>query len=138
MEQGPDRSSAARLAPRRGCGRIRSMFDIVTGFSLTFSILTAGLGLLGLLVRRHDGRSPGLVRQASIAYPGIFGIMTGIAFRYWFPGRSGRPESALTPPESALRIARNHRSRWSGMSRARSPALTLCRTFGSARLSDAW
>jgi uncharacterized membrane protein YoaK (UPF0700 family) len=57
----------------------------VTGFSLTFSILPAGMGLLGLLVRRHEGRSPGLLRQASIVYAGIYGVMTGIALRYWFP-----------------------------------------------------
>jgi hypothetical protein len=68
-----------------GLGFVRSMFDIVTGFSLTFSILTAGLGLLGLVVRRHEDRARGLLGPASIAYAGIFGVMTGVAFRYWFP-----------------------------------------------------
>ena len=68
-----------------GLGFVRSMFDIVAGFSLTFSILPAGMGLLGLLLLRHDGRAPGLLRQASIVYAGVYGIMTAVAFRYWFP-----------------------------------------------------
>jgi hypothetical protein len=68
-----------------GLGFVRSMFDIVSGFSLTFSILTAGMGLVGLLVLRHAGRAPGLLRQASTVYAGTYGIMTAIAFRYWFP-----------------------------------------------------
>jgi hypothetical protein len=78
--------SVMRANPQdMGLGFVRSMFDIVTGFSLTFSILTAGLGLVGLVVRRHEGRAPGLLRPASIAYAGILGVMTGIALRYWFP-----------------------------------------------------
>ena len=68
-----------------GLGFVRSMFDIVTGFSLTFSILTAGMGLLGLLLLRHEGRAPGLLRQTAIAYAGTYGIMTAVALRYWFP-----------------------------------------------------
>jgi hypothetical protein len=68
-----------------GLGFVRSMFDIVTGFSLTFSILPAGMGVLGLLLARHEGRAPGLLRQASIVYAGVYGIMTAVALRYWFP-----------------------------------------------------
>ena len=68
-----------------GLGMVRSMFDILTGFSLTFSILPAGTGLLGLVLLRHEGRAPGLLRQASIVYAGVYGIMTAVAFRYWFP-----------------------------------------------------
>ena len=68
-----------------GLGFVRSMFDIVAGFSLTFVVLPAGMGLLGLLLLRHDGRAPGLLRQAAIVYAGLYGIMTAIAFRYWFP-----------------------------------------------------
>jgi hypothetical protein len=68
-----------------GLGFVRSMFDIVAGFSLTFSVLPAGMGLLGLLVLRHAAGAPGLLRQASIVYAGLYGIMTAIAFRYWFP-----------------------------------------------------
>jgi hypothetical protein len=68
-----------------GLGFVRSMFDIVAGFSLTFVILPAGMGLLGLLLLRHERRAPGLLRQASIVYAGIYGIMTAVAFRYWFP-----------------------------------------------------
>lgn len=68
-----------------GLGFVRSMFDIVAGFSLTFSILPLGMGITGLLLGRQDERAPGLVRQAAITYAGIYGIMTAIAFRYWFP-----------------------------------------------------
>jgi hypothetical protein len=68
-----------------GLGFVRSTFDILAGFSLTFSILPAGMGLLGLLLLRHEGRSPGLLRQAAIVYAGLYGIMTAIALRYWFP-----------------------------------------------------
>jgi hypothetical protein len=68
-----------------GLGFVRSMFDIVAGFSLTFVVLPAGMGLLGLLLLRHEGRAPGLLRQAAIVYAGLYGIMTAIAFRYWFP-----------------------------------------------------
>jgi hypothetical protein len=68
-----------------GLGFVRSMFDILAGFSLTFVVLPAGMGLLGLLLLRHEGRAPGLLRQAAIVYAGLYGIMTGIALRYWFP-----------------------------------------------------
>jgi hypothetical protein len=68
-----------------GLGFVRSTFDILAGFSLTFSVLPIGMGLLGLLVLRHAVRAPGLVRRASIVYAGTYGIMTAIALRYWFP-----------------------------------------------------
>ncbi len=68
-----------------GLGFVRTMFDIVAGFSLTFSVLPIAMGLLGLLLLRHEGRAPELLRQAAIVYAGTFGIMTGIALRYWFP-----------------------------------------------------
>lgn len=68
-----------------GLGFVRSMFDIVAGFSLAFVVLPLGMGLMGLVTLRHEGRAPGLLRQASIVYAGINGIMTAVAFRYWFP-----------------------------------------------------
>ena len=68
-----------------GLGFVRSTFDILAGFSLTFSVLPIGMGLLGLLLVRQEGHAPGLLRQASIVYAGIYGIMTAIALRYWFP-----------------------------------------------------
>jgi hypothetical protein len=68
-----------------GLGFVRSTFDILAGFSLVFSITSAGLGLLGLVALRHSGRAPGLLRPASIVYAGVYGIMTAVAFRYWFP-----------------------------------------------------
>lgn len=68
-----------------GLGFVRSTFDILTGFSLTFSILTTGMGMLGLAVRRHASVAPTLLQQAAVVYAGIFGVMTGMALRYWFP-----------------------------------------------------
>jgi hypothetical protein len=68
-----------------GLGFVRSMFDMVAGFSLTFSVLPAGMGLLGLLLLRHEKQAAGLLRQASIVFAGVYGIMTAVAFRYWFP-----------------------------------------------------
>jgi hypothetical protein len=68
-----------------GLGFVRSTFDILAGFSLTFSVLPIGMGLLGLLLLRHEGVAPGLLRQAAIVHAGIFGVMTGVALRYWFP-----------------------------------------------------
>jgi hypothetical protein len=68
-----------------GLGFVRSMFDIVTGFSLTFVVPPIGMGLMGLVVRRHASLAPGLLRQASIVYAGVYGIMTAVAVRYWFP-----------------------------------------------------
>lgn len=68
-----------------GLGFVRSMFDIVAGFSLTFSILSMAMGLLGLILRHHADRAPRLLGQAAIVYAGVFGIMTAVAFRYWFP-----------------------------------------------------
>jgi len=68
-----------------GLGFVRSTFDILAGLSLTFAVLSLGLGLIGLLVRRHADTSPGLLRQTAIAYAGTYGIMSAVAFRYWFP-----------------------------------------------------
>jgi len=68
-----------------GLGFMRTTFDLLAGFSLTFVVLPIGMGLLGLVLLRHEGRAPGLLRQAAIVYAGVFGIMTGIALRYWFP-----------------------------------------------------
>ena len=68
-----------------GLGFVRSMFDLLAGFSLTFVVLPIGMGLLGFVLLGHERRAPGLLRQGSIVYAGVFGIMTGIALRYWFP-----------------------------------------------------
>jgi hypothetical protein len=68
-----------------GLGFVRSMFDLLAGFSLTFVVLPIGMGLLGLVLLGHERRAPGLLRQGSVVYAGVFGIMTGIALRYWFP-----------------------------------------------------
>lgn len=68
-----------------GLGFVRSMFDLLAGFSLTFVVLPIGMGLVGLVLLAHERRAPGLLWQASIVYAGVYGIMTGIALRYWFP-----------------------------------------------------
>ena len=68
-----------------GLGFVRSMFDLLAGFSLTFVVLPIGMGLLGFVLLGHERHAPGLLRQGSIVYAGVYGIMTGIALRYWFP-----------------------------------------------------
>lgn len=68
-----------------GLGFKRTMFDIVSGFSLYLSLSSFGLGLVGLVVRRHLSAAPGLLRQASIAYAGTYGVISGMGLRYWFP-----------------------------------------------------
>jgi hypothetical protein len=68
-----------------GLGMVRSTMDILLGFSLGFSLLAAGSGLFGLVVLRHERSAPGLLRQSSIAYAGVFGTFSAIGLRYWFP-----------------------------------------------------
>jgi hypothetical protein len=68
-----------------GLGMVRSTMDILLGFSLGFSLLSAASGLFGLVVLQHERSAPGLLRQSSIAYAGIFGIFSAVGFRYWFP-----------------------------------------------------
>ncbi len=68
-----------------GLGMVRSTFDILAGFSLYFSISSLGLGFLGLALRRHASAGSPLLRQAAIVYAGTFGVLTGVAIRYWFP-----------------------------------------------------
>ena len=75
-----------RAAPQDlGLGMKRTMFDFFAGFSLTFSVTSLGLGLVGLVVRRHFAAAPGLLRQAAIVYAGTLGVMTGVTIRYFFP-----------------------------------------------------
>lgn len=68
-----------------GLGMVRSMMDIVAGFSLAFSLFGASSGLFGLLALRHGRSAPGLLRPLTIAYAGVFGVLSGIGLRYWFP-----------------------------------------------------
>jgi hypothetical protein len=68
-----------------GLGMLRTMSDIVAGFSLTFSVLPIAMGLVGLVAGRHAAAAPGLLRQSAIVYAGTYGVMTGVALRYWFP-----------------------------------------------------
>ena len=68
-----------------GLGFHRTMFDILSGFSLYFSVSSLGLGLIGFVVRRHANAAPGLLRQTAIAYAGTYGLATAVGMRYWFP-----------------------------------------------------
>jgi hypothetical protein len=68
-----------------GLGMMRTTFDILSGFSLYFSVSSLGLGLLGLVVRRHASAAAGLLRQMAIVYAGTYGVMTAVGLRYWFP-----------------------------------------------------
>jgi hypothetical protein len=68
-----------------GLGFRRTTFDILSGFSLYFSVSSLALGLLGLVVRRHASGASGLLRQTAIVYAGTYGIMSAVGWRYWFP-----------------------------------------------------
>jgi hypothetical protein len=89
--QGDDEAERQMLTLMRGerqdmgLGMVRSMMDIVTGFSLAFSLFGASSGLFGLLALRHERSFPGLLRPLAIAYAGVFGVLSGIGLRYWFP-----------------------------------------------------
>jgi hypothetical protein len=75
-----------RSNPRdMGLGFVRTTFEILSGFSLYFSVSSLGLGLLGFALRRHASAAAGLLRQAAIVYAGTYGIMTAVGWRYWFP-----------------------------------------------------
>jgi hypothetical protein len=67
-----------------GFGMLRTMFDFLTGFSLTFSTLPLGMGLAGFVVRRHAASAPGLLRQVAIVYAATWAVMVGIGLRYFF------------------------------------------------------
>lgn len=64
---------------------LRSTMELLTGFSLTFSLLSLGLGAIDLIVLRHCEGWPPMLREVGTANAGIFGIMTAVALRYWFP-----------------------------------------------------
>ena len=64
---------------------LRSTMELLTGFSLTFSVLSFGFGVVDLIVLRHSDGWPPLLRHVGTANAGIFGIMTAVALRYWFP-----------------------------------------------------
>ncbi len=68
-----------------GLGFVRSTFDILAGFSLAFSVLSAGMGLVGLALLRHESRAPRLLGRIAVVYAGVYGIMTAVGLRYWFP-----------------------------------------------------
>jgi hypothetical protein len=68
-----------------GLGFVRSMRDIVSGFSLTFSVLPFGMGVCGLVVRRHAPAWAGLLGQLNLVYAATWAVMTVIAVVYWFP-----------------------------------------------------
>lgn len=68
-----------------GLGFVRSMSDILNGFSLHFSVASLGMGLCGFVVRRHAGASAGLLRRVAIVFAATYGVLTAIGLRYWFP-----------------------------------------------------
>lgn len=67
-----------------GLGFVRSMGDLMSGFSLTFSILPIGIGLMDLLVQRRGSAVPGLMRSLAIVNAATFGVMSVVGFVYWF------------------------------------------------------
>jgi hypothetical protein len=65
-------------------GWMRSMFDILAGFSLIFSLLSLTLGLTGLGVARHGANNRPLMRWVTSSYAGGIGVMTAISLAYFF------------------------------------------------------
>jgi len=67
-----------------GLGFVRSMFDLMTGFSLAFSVECLGFGALGLVLMRHVPGFPPVLRAVAGTLAVVFAAMTGIGFVYWF------------------------------------------------------
>lgn len=67
-----------------GLGMVRSTFDILTGFSLAFSVFGLGMGLAGFVVWRHERAAAGLLRRTAIVYAGTWGVVTAVTLRYFF------------------------------------------------------
>ncbi len=65
-----------------GAGFVRSMFDLLAGFSLTFSILPLGFGLVNWVVARRG--EAGLRRAVAGISAVVFGAETVVGFLYWF------------------------------------------------------
>ena len=63
----------------------RSTAEFLFGLSLAFSVLSAALGAVGLVVLRHSAGWPPLLHGVAMVNAGVFGIMTALALRYWFP-----------------------------------------------------
>jgi hypothetical protein len=88
--EGADETQRQLLALMRsyerdfGAGFVRSTMELLTGFSLAFSTLTLGIGLLDLTVLRYSAGWTPLLRGVAIVNAGIFGVMTAMALRYWF------------------------------------------------------
>jgi hypothetical protein len=69
-----------------GLGFVRSMFDLMSGFSLAFAVECLGFGALGIVLTRLVPGFPPLLRAVSGVLAVVFGAMTAIAFVYWFTG----------------------------------------------------
>jgi len=68
-----------------GLGFVRSTFDLLTGFSLAFSIECLGFGTLGLVVLRRVSGFPPLLRAVTAVLLVASGAMSVVGFVYWFP-----------------------------------------------------
>jgi len=68
-----------------GLGFVRSTFDLLTGFSLAFSVECLGFGALGLVVLRRVSGFPPLLRAVAAVLLVASGAMTAVGFVYWFP-----------------------------------------------------
>ena len=64
---------------------LRSMFELMAGFSLVFSVNSLALAAIDLLVLKHSSGWSPLLRHVAAANASALGIMTAMALRYWFP-----------------------------------------------------
>ena len=62
----------------------RTMMEFFDGFSLTFSLFLAVVGILALAIAKSRGAVPELYRFAAVALAGTFGILLGLSLRYFF------------------------------------------------------
>jgi len=62
----------------------RTMMELFDGFSLTFSLFLAVVGILALAIAKSRGAVPELYRFTAVALAGTFGILLGLSLRYFF------------------------------------------------------
>jgi hypothetical protein len=65
-------------------GTSRSMMDVMTGFSLNFSILLAALGALGLMVQKRGHLDHPLMSAVARTLTGTGVVLVAISLSYFF------------------------------------------------------
>ena len=113
-----------------GFGMLRTMFDFLTGFSLTFSALPLGMGIAGFVVRRHAASAPVCCARSrsSTRARGRSWSASGCATSSRFRSPSSPPSSCCSP--------RPRRRRRAPDSERRARAARIIRRFASEETHD--